>query len=233
MKTILTSLVFALAAVAQPSAADVLAKYIQALGGKAALEKVTTRAIKGTVENPDDNTHDPFEIYAKAPDKYILITGAPESGQSFECVNGDSGWAKDPDTGMHKMAPQEFALAKMDHDFQRDLRLLDLYPKMSVAGTSKVADRPAMVIVAAPASGSSEKLYFDAETGLLLKREYERVTFDDGIVPFEIFYDEYQDFDGVKVAVNIRQTTPDSTVLYTIKEVKFNAPSDDALFNPR
>src|SRR5260370_5255497 len=111
------------------------------------------------------------------------MTGAEGAGRTYECLNGTSGWLLDPDSGMHQLSNQELALAKMEYDFHRDLRLKELYPKMTVAGRSKGAERPANIINEAPARGPAEKLYFDVESGLLIKRKYARVTFNDGIVP--------------------------------------------------
>ena len=52
------------------------------------------------------------------------------------------------------------------------------------------------------ANGATEKLYFDAESGLLVRRDFERVTVDDGIVLYEVDYEDYKDVDGLKLRLN-------------------------------
>src|ERR1039457_1358997 len=64
-------------ALAQPSVDQILETYRQALGGQTAYEKVTTRAMKGTVEIPDDNVTGAAQVVAKAPGSFRLKMDIP------------------------------------------------------------------------------------------------------------------------------------------------------------
>lgn len=66
--------------------------------------------------------------------------------------------------------------------------------------------------------------------GLLLKRDFERVTFEDGIVQYEVFYRDYRDVDGLKLPSTIEQRSPDSTMIPKFSEIKNNAAIEDAAF---
>ncbi|HYK91376.1 MAG TPA: c-type cytochrome, partial [Acidobacteriota bacterium] len=55
-----------------PSAAQILEKYVQALGGKNALDKIETRVMRGTRVTSDGSSA-PFEVYQKAPNKMLAI----------------------------------------------------------------------------------------------------------------------------------------------------------------
>ena len=101
---------------------------------------------------------------------------------------------------------------------------------MEAARDAKVNGRATYVIAATPSNGPPEKLYFDAETGLLLKRDFERVTLEDGIVQYEVFYRDYRDVDGVKLPSTIEQHSPDSTMIFKFSEIKNNAAIEDAAF---
>ncbi len=50
-----------------PSADELFEKYLKAVGGAAAVDKVTSRVMKGTITFGDSNV--PIEIYSKAPDE--------------------------------------------------------------------------------------------------------------------------------------------------------------------
>ena len=80
------------------------------------------------------------------------------------------------------------------------------------------------------AGGSAEKLYFDAETGLLVKRDFERITLEDGIVQYEVFYRDYRDIDGIKVPATIEQKSPDYTMILKFAEIRNNAPLETNAF---
>ena len=91
---------------------QILDHYVQAAGGKDAIEKVTSRAMKGTLENSDDGTTSPAEVFAKAPDKYLSVVNVGEGASMQECWVGDAGWGKDPDSGVHDMGKADAAFAK-------------------------------------------------------------------------------------------------------------------------
>ena len=102
---------------------------------------------------------------------------------------------------------------------------------MALSGKTKVNDRDAYIVEATSSDGAAEKLYFDTESGLLVRRDYERVTIDDGIVLYEVDYDDYKDVDGLKLPATISRKTPDYTLTYRFTEIKQNQPIDDAKFN--
>jgi hypothetical protein len=128
------------------------------------------------------------------------------------------------------MSKTDLAIAQRDHRFYREVRLKDLYPKMETGGVFKLEGRSLYVIEATPAAGPAEKLYFDAETGLLVKRDFERVTLEDGIVQYEVLLRDYRDVDGLKMPFTIEQRAPDNTMIFKFAEIKNNAPLADTAF---
>lgn len=227
----LWALLSATPSLAQPTVDQILEKYIEAIGGRAACEKVTTRAMKGTVEIPDDNASGTAQVYAAAPERFRMTLNIPEYGGVIETVvDGENGWQKNPDSGVHAMSRTDLAIARRDHHFYRELRLKELFPKMEAAPAAKVDGRAVNVIAATPPSGPAEMLYFDAQTGLLLKRDFERITLEDGIVQYEMFYRDYHDVDGVKLPSIIEQRSPDSTMIFKFTEIKNNAAVENTAF---
>jgi hypothetical protein len=213
-----------------PSAADLLAKYEQALGGKDAIQSLKSRVAKGLMEVPDDNVSFPFETYEKAPDKFILTVSDPDSGPNRQALNGASGWTQDSDSGLHDMTKQELVLAGRDHDFYRDIHLASLYPTMKVTGKEHVGTATSWVIEASAADGATEKLYFDIESGLLIKRDYERVNMDSGIVLYQVYFHDYRKVNGVMLPFEVRQTTPDDEQVFKYQDIQANVPVEDAVF---
>lgn len=61
------------ATTAAPSADAIVDKYVQALGGKAAIEKITSTSAKGTFDLPAMGVSGTVEMYRKAPNKEYLI----------------------------------------------------------------------------------------------------------------------------------------------------------------
>lgn len=226
----LMAIAAAVPAFGQPGIDQILAKYAQALGGQAAYEKVTTRAMKGAVEIPDDNATGTALVVAKAPGSFRLTIDIPGYGVVETVLDGGSGWEKNPDSGTHAMSKADLAIAQRDHHFYREVRLKELYPKMASAGTDKVGGRAVYVVQATPATGPAEKLYFDAENGLLVKRDFERVTLEDGSVQYEVLLRDYREVDGLKFPFTIEQRAPDNTMIFKFAEIQNNAPLADTVF---
>ncbi len=96
----------------------------------------------------------------------------------------------------------------------------------------KLDGKDVYVILGTTTAGRRERLYFDAETGLLLRRTTAMQT-PIGIIPQETDFEDYRDIDGVKVPFTIRTLTLDagSTATRKYAEIKANAPVDESTFN--
>ncbi|HTG17732.1 MAG TPA: hypothetical protein VK747_20970, partial [Blastocatellia bacterium] len=161
-------------AAAMPGVDQILDKYVQALGGKASLEKFTSTASKGTFEIPTFGATGSAEVWEKAPNKTALRLDIPGFGIVQEGYNGTVAWAQDPQSGLREKGGLELAATKLDAEYYRPLKLKQLYPKITVKGKDKVGDKDVYVLEATPAEGPTETWYFDATTGLLARIDAER-----------------------------------------------------------
>src|SRR5947208_15454194 len=120
-----------------PTVDQVLDKYVQAIGGRDALDKVTTRVMKGSIELPatgDAGSIVPgtTEIYMKAPNKRMLMVNIPGNGTDRRGYNGKAGWYVDPDEGPKDLSGADLEALKGEAEFYREIRLKELYPKMEI-----------------------------------------------------------------------------------------------------
>jgi hypothetical protein len=215
---------------AMPTTDQILDKYVQALGGKAAIEKHTSRVTKGVMEIPTFGLSGTMETYEKAPNKSLLIITIGGFGEIKEGFDGTMAWADHPQTGLRDKTGGELADTKLEADFYRPLRLKALYPKMMVKGKEKVGEREAYVIEATPAAGSTEKWYFDTQTGLLIRSDAERET-PEGKMAFETHFEDYKEVDGIKAPFTLRISNPAVSIVAKLQEVKHNVEIEDAKFN--
>jgi len=215
---------------AMPSVDQILDKYVQALGGKAAIEKLTSTVITGTFDLPAMGMSGPLEVYAKAPNKNATIINLAGFGVVQFGYNGTIGWSKDPQSGLREMTGAELADAKRDSEFYRDIKLKQLFPKMTLTGKEKVGEREVYVIEATPADGKPEKMYFDTQTGLLLRLDNDRES-PQGSAHVETYFEDYKETGGVKTPFTIKIVRPDLSFTLKTTEVKQNVPIDDAKFN--
>lgn len=213
-----------------PTVDQVLDKYVQAIGGKAAIEKQTSRTAKGTFELPAFGASGTAEVYAKAPNKTATTINIAGFGVVQEVFDGKTGWSSDPQGGLREKAGAELASTKLDSEFYKPVKLKQLYPKIVVKGTDKVGDKEVYVLEATPVESSTETWYFDTQTGLILREDAERES-PQGKQAIQVFYEDYKEVDGVKIAFSIRQVSPAFTLMIKMEEIKHNVPVDDAKFN--
>src|SRR5262245_2015519 len=135
---------------ALPSVDQVIDKYLQAIGGKAAIEKQTSRVSKGTFEIPAFGATGTAEVYEKAPNKSATIVNVSGFGVVQEVFDGKAGYALDPQNGLREKQGIELASAKLDAEFLKPIKIKQLYPKIVVKGTEKVGERDAYVLEATP-----------------------------------------------------------------------------------
>lgn len=211
-----------------PTADQVLDAYVKALGGQAAIEKVTSRFTKSSISVRGQTGS--VENYAKAPSKYMSVIVTPD-GTTREGFDGASGWGIDPTGRLRDWTGDEIASSSRNRNFYRDTQIKSMYPRIAVTGKEDLDGKEVYVLELTPNSGSPEKMYFDTQTGLLLEQYYE-VMGPQGARPFLYAYDDYRDVDGVKVPFTIKRMKPSGYEL-KVAEVKNNiAMSDDQFKRP-
>jgi hypothetical protein len=213
-----------------PSVDQILDKYVQALGGKAAVEKLTSRVSKGTFEVDQMPGTATEEIYEKAPNKQLSITDAPNFGVVRRAFNGTAGWQDMPQTGLQDVTGNQLTAMKRYSDFYRDIKLQELYPKMTVKGKESVNGHDAYVVEATPADGPPELMYFDVGSGLLVRAQGQAEG-PNGTVMIDSTFDDYREVDGIKLPFVIHQSMGDFGFTIRLTEVKHNVPIDDAKFD--
>ena len=93
---------------ATASADQILDKYIQASGGRAAWQKLHSRVSKGTVDVPAASASGTLEVLEKAPDR-VLITVTIAGAVFTQGFDGSVGWSNDPQNGLREQTGSELA----------------------------------------------------------------------------------------------------------------------------
>jgi photosynthetic reaction center cytochrome c subunit len=212
---------------ALPKADELLDKYLAAVGGAAALEKITSRVQSGKLMAFGGQTF-PADIYSKAPGKRAALMHL-QGGDSVTAFDGERGWLSVPGRPAHMMSTSESEAARMDADLQFAAHVKNLYPKYTVADGEKI-DGHDTYLVAGRAEGRPPlRLYVDKQSGLLL-RQVRYAQSPLGLNPTQIDYADYRDADGVKVPFRWTVARPGNRFTIQVEDMKQNVPVDDAKF---
>jgi hypothetical protein len=211
---------------AGPSADQLLDKYVQALGGATAIDKVSTRVMKGTIDVGGKSL--PIDIYAKDPEKRISFTHMSD-GDSVTAFNGREGWLGSPGHPVREMHGSDLDSAAIDADLHLATHLKQMFSEMRVGGSEKIGDEQTYVVIGGREGKPPIRLYFDAQSGLLVRL----VRFGEtalGWLPTQIDYADYRDANGVKVPYRWTLARPNGRFTIQISEMQQNVPVDEAKF---
>ena len=214
---------------ALPSADDIFNKYVMAIGGQQAIDKLKSRVAKGTLVQVNGNTFQ-FEVYQVAPDQSYQIVTTPQ-GPFERGFNGTVGWEKSA-RGVRELTGGELAQFRAANNLFGLIKLKEQFTRARV-GKDKIGDREVYVVNGASADGKRQRLFFDIETGLLLRRMIYTPTMI-GVIPEQADFEDYREVDGIKFPFTARNSTievgnPVSTRTFT--EMKLNVPVDNSRFN--
>ena len=211
---------------AGPTAEQLLDKYVRASGGKAAIDKVTSRVMKGTIDSGGKSQ--PIDIYSKDPGKRISLTHMPD-GDIVTAFNGHEGWLVTTGHPLREMHGSDLDETSMDSDLHLATHWKGMFNDMRVRGTEKVGDHEAYVMVGQRDGRPPIRLYFDEQSGLLLRV----VRFGEtalGWLPTQIDYADYRDTDGVKIPYRWTLARANGRFTIQVSDVKQNVPVDNANF---
>jgi hypothetical protein len=210
----------------KPTIEQILEKYGQALGGKANLEKINSRYIKASRVEPNGKS-EPEEIWQKG-NKLLVVTTYSQAVVS-EAFDGANVW-KRANEHLIPLKPDEAEQIKRGAELFASANLKAIYPKMEFGSVEQINGREVYQVRATTVNGGRERLYFDAQTGLLVRQTASAPTVLGNFV-YQVDYSDYKDFGGVKLPVTMHFAVPNISWTRKILEVKNNAAIEDTKFN--
>ena len=207
-------------------AEQIIAKYVEAIGGAAALQRISTRQEKGTINISGRNL--PIEILSRIGGKQLTVIHLP-NGDSITAYDGASGWTSAPNRPVREIPSVEVASAKPEVDLQLPLHIKQLFNEVKTAGTEKIGDRESYVVAGINSGEIAAKFYFDKESGYLLRiLRYTKSPLSRN--PTQIDYADFRTLNGLKVPFQKTIARPNSRLTVQIEHAEFNAPVDETKF---
>ena len=220
------------AAPRQPSADEILDKYIQAIGGAQQVASLTSFTAKGTYVGFDTAMMKvPVDIYAKAPNQRTMIVHMSE-GDSTRTYDGQHAWFTLPGypVPVLEFTGGDLSGARAEALLTFPARIKQDFTQWIVGFPVTINDSDTLVVQGRLAPGGFPvKLYFDSKTGLLVRS----VRFVNSIVgsnPTQIDYEDYRAVNGVKVPFKSTVTWTDGRSVIELSSIQPNVPVDAAKF---
>lgn len=154
-----------------PSGEQVMDRYVEATGGKAAYKKLYNRKMAGTYEFVDENMVGTVLIFQARPNKFWSRFDQEMFGAIVSITDGEHVWMQNR-RGVYNREGD--AAAAMLHEalFDAACDWRKLYKKAECTGVKEVDGRPCYVVVLTPVDLPQPRThYYDKETGLLTMTE--------------------------------------------------------------
>ena len=202
---------------ALPALDLVLERYIQALGGRDAIEKLKTRVGSGWLvddlswADPPLQRH-PLKALAEVPDKWVMVLEVPK-GTEQNGFDGQMGWKLNPDRIERDDRMSRSWLGYLLNP-QGPLRLQDYFPELTLETREVLSGRSVYAV-----KNKTEKiLYFDVETGLLswISNAWE--------------LRDYREVDGVRFPFRIATSRKGGETYFAFDTLDHNVAIDEKQF---
>ncbi len=216
-----------------PSADQILDRYIQAAGGADKLAALTSYTARGTYQGFDtDMIPVPVDLYAKAPSLRSLVvhTAYGDSSTNFD---GRDGWYAGNERALKVLqlpAGPDLDSLKLDADLSFPARirqaLTDVHGGFPPA---TIDDRDVYTVEGMTASRTRVKLFFDQQSGLLV-RNVRFIPTPVGTVPIQVDYGDYRDIAGVMLPYQWTMTWTNGRSVAKFTEIQTNVSIDNTRF---
>jgi zinc protease len=211
---------------------NVLEKYVQAIGGKEAWNKVESRWIKAEFEDSVGSTSE-WSLKAKAPNKRLTRMESSPWGVLLDGFDGTTAWSKRVN-GVQTKTGEDLSRAQKEADFRREVRLKELYPDLVFKGTETIDGEELQVLESQPTPTSKERFLFSAKTGFLVRQQSESKSAEGNDVRVEIRYSDYRAVDGLQYphVQRFKISVPGQEIELgmKVKEIKHNENFEDSIF---
>jgi len=153
-----------------PPAKQILDRYVEVTGGRAAYEKGKHRTLTGTFELKGMGMKGSLLLQQSAPDKMRTQIDLPGVGSIVKGTDGIQAWEVSAVTGPRLLEGTEKSEALLEAAFDADLHPERTYAKMETVRVEDLDGKPAYVVELTPKNGGAPRVsYYDKESGRLLK----------------------------------------------------------------
>jgi hypothetical protein len=210
-----------------PPASEVVRRYEEAIGGRAAGERFPSRHLTAEMSIPAQGTRMEMEVWTLHPDRVLArtVTNGTTITSGFD---GTIAWAIAGDEPrILDRATFEQALGNAAFDTPADFA--KAFPTMETVGERTIDGRACWNVRMVSAAGDEVRNCFDKESGLLVGTAFPARNAPAGSDSTEVVVGGYREFDGLRLPTRMTTTVGGQRMITIIKSVS-HAPIADSVF---
>jgi predicted secreted protein len=216
-----------------PTATAVLDKYVAAIGGRAALDQLTSIKQAATLQIPAVGLEAAVEAYMAAPNKMASKAAIPGMGEMLQGTDGTVAWDVNPMQGPRLLADKELTQMLESADFVGNLSMAaDRFSTLENLGAVEFGGEKAWKLkMVRKGSGRVVTTYFSVASGLAIGSETEQES-PMGAIPVSSKLSAYKAFGGILFPTRTEMSMGPQTLVTIVNEVVLNGAPASAFEIP-
>ena len=204
-----------------PKAEELLDKFVEVTGGKAAYENIRNEKWTGSFEFLGKGIKGTVTSYRADPNKSLTSMELEGVGTIKEGTDGQTAWESSSLQGPRIKQGEERAFALREATLRGPLYWRKLYKHVETVGQETIDDQACYKVVLTPEEGKPETQYYDKKSGLMVKMAA-TVTNPMGEIPTETVLSDYKEENGLRQPHKIQQKAAGLEFLITLDRFDYN-----------
>jgi len=211
-----------------PSGSEIRQRYVDALGGAAALRAPKSSHAVGRLEMPSQGLAASMEVFASAPNKLYTRMDIPGVGLITSGFDGEVGWTMNPMVGAALLEDNNLNQVRQQADFYSVLQPEAYIESFEPVGTTEFEGMACYEVKVLTKWGEGYVEYYEVETGLLRGNVRKQETAMGSIDATAIIV-EYTPFGGILVPSKVVQRAMAMETILTVSSVEYDSV-EESLF---
>ena len=203
-----------------PPASELVKRHVEAVNAALLIERGAVRTT-GTFEMAAMGTTGELEVMQAEPNRMVVRMTLPGLGVIASGFDGEVGWSMNPMEGPRVMSGPELAQVRDESDFGANIRDPRLIESLETIELTDVEGTSCYKVRVVWKSGRESFDCYDPESGLMIATMLTSQTAM-GPVDALIMFDDYRDFDGVRMPAVTTQQVFGQRLVTRVTSVSFD-----------
>jgi outer membrane lipoprotein-sorting protein len=212
-----------------PTTEELLERFESLTGGHDVWSSFHSRMMKGLYQAEDSSALAGIEVLSKEPNKSFIKITLSNGTIVREVCDGKSAWLEDPRGRMREITGPALLNRIRHSNFNDRADTLLVAISGHVKGMEKIGTHTTYVVEFTPEKNMISKLYFDVESGLVVRAD-DVIHKDGADYKVETYMDDYRPVDGAYFPFRIRHVEKGNVFTVRITQVKNNTEIEDSIF---
>ncbi|SRR5579863_1333102 len=213
-----------------PKAEEILDKFVEVTGGKAAYEKLHSEKWTGTFEFVGKGIKGTVTAYRAEPNNSLMSVELEGIGSIKDGTDGQIAWESSSFQGPRIKQGDERAFSLRQATLREPLYWRKLYKHVETVGQETIDGQQCYKVALTPDIGKPETQYFDKKSGLMVKMTI-TVTRPEGDIATETVLSDYREEGGLRTPHKVRNTVMGQDFVMTLDHMAYNVEVPANLFD--